>query len=243
MNLHGFHDGQLPAVPADLASLRVESPAEDDLLRILSDLHKAAWAHKISAEMRDIHIAGRVRFSHSKECDIDAAAAVVIELFDRRHYRIRIASCAKQVIVEHPAVMGPLLDAHPQVVRNSLLGNHGEDSAGNAEAEVDRCTGPQFHGRAARDNAPLQLRRHFGGHRAEMRSTRSSYRRIVTHSVEELLIAVFNDAVNHNARYANTSCMQSSGLDHLPHLRKNNPIAVMGRKRDGVNIEVNGLLF
>jgi hypothetical protein len=37
--------------------------------------------------------------------------------------------------------------------------------------------------------------------------------------------------------------VQSASLDDLPHLRKNNPAAVMSRKCDGVNIEVNAFFF
>ena len=111
--------------------------------------------------MRDIDIATGVGLTHAKEGQVDPATAVEVELFDRGNDRVGILCRAKQRVVKHPAIVNALFDAHPQGVADALFGNHAENAAGNAEAEVERKTGAQFHRGTAGDDASFEFGRDF----------------------------------------------------------------------------------
>ena len=120
----------------NLRTLRVERAAEHDLLGILGNLDEAARPDEGTSEVRHVDVAVGIGFPHPEERDVHAAAAVVVELLDRRQDGIGISRRAEQRVVQQLPVVDALLDAHPQGVTGSLLGDHAEDPARDAEAEV-----------------------------------------------------------------------------------------------------------
>ena len=167
-HLPGLHDVETAVRPLEAAALSVEGPAENNLLRILGNLHKASGANQVAAEMRHVDVAGGIGLAHAEEGDVDSAPAVIVELFDRREDRVGIAGGAKEALVQHPAVVSSLLEAHPQLTGVALFGDDAEDSAGHAKTEIQRGPGAQFHCGAASDNAAFELRGNLRSECAQM---------------------------------------------------------------------------
>jgi len=147
------------------------------------------------------------------------------------------------VLVEHGAVVRPLLHAHPQLRAEPLLCDHAEDAAGHPEPEVERRARAQFHRRTPRHDAPFELRWNRGLVLSQRRTPRTAHRFVVREIVELLLLRIDDKGVDHDAGDADVPGGKRARLQHLPDLREDPAAAVVRSKRHRVDVHVDGFAF
>src|SRR5271166_1767172 len=162
--------------------------------------------------MRHVHISEAVGLAHPEKRDVDSAAAVEIELFDRGNNCLRIAGSTEESVVKHAAVMDALLHTHPQVVGLALFGNDSEDTARNAKSKIQRRAVAQFQRGSPRDDPPLQFVWDCDGCLRQVNSSGAANAGIVPQPIELLLSGILNDGIDQDSGHSHEARMQSSGL-------------------------------
>ena len=130
-------------------------PAKTTLRAFWLMLMKPPAPASFDAEPADVDVAFGVRLGHAEEREVEPAAVVEVELLVLMDDRFGVDGRAEiEARGRHPADHARFGGERDELV-DALLGRHGGDPLGHADAEIDDGAGPQLHGAAAGDDLAL----------------------------------------------------------------------------------------
>jgi len=135
-------DQQLALDDRDLEVARGEGAEEQHLLRVLADVDEAARAGQPRAEPRYVDVAFPVGLREPEERRVQTAAVVEVELIGHVDDRLCVGGRTKVATAGRDAADGAGLGGQRHQVGDLLLGGHGGDPFGDAEAEVHYAVRP-----------------------------------------------------------------------------------------------------
>ena len=147
--------------------------------------------------------------------DVDAATVIEIELVDRAQDDGRVDGGAEQGAIDHGAVVAALLDGQPVLVDGALPGEHVEDTARHAEAEIDHGARAHLLGGPAGDHAPeAGLLGPVGERQRVLGDGVAAEGAFVEGAMGLPLLWIEGDHVNHGARHAHQTRVQGVAGRH-----------------------------
>src|ERR1700722_19581839 len=128
-----------------LQPLGGEGSAKNHLLGVLGNIDEAAAAGEKEADLADVDIALGVGLRHAEKSEVVPASVVEVELVALVDAGLGIVAGAKNHAPgRHPADQA-LLDREGVVGQGPVLVRHRRNSIRNADADVKRGSGKQFH--------------------------------------------------------------------------------------------------